>query len=102
MTAEDHELQHQEARSFLDYLKLIFHEDMGEGHLEHVVVSSSLNLQLQLTVDELPPCQMIAFSAIQANRIERPSKTDQCFDHLPFHHSELHQFQRFRGPPALT
>lgn len=41
----EHENLHQEADSLLDYIKLIFHENIGEGHLEHVVVSDIDHLE---------------------------------------------------------
>lgn len=34
MTEEEHRLQHEEASSWLDWLLLSFHDDLGGGHLE--------------------------------------------------------------------
>ena len=53
MSSEVHEIEHREADSLLDWFKLAFHSDMGEGHLENFISADSQLLDLDLSYNEL-------------------------------------------------
>lgn len=41
MSEEQHVLEHKGAEGLLDWFRLAFHSDIGEGHLEHFVFADA-------------------------------------------------------------
>lgn len=88
-----HFIEHDNADSILDYLKLAFHANLGENHLEEYEKASSVFLAF------FPPCQTtyeLNNAWVQQNDTEFE---DQQFC---LHESLLTEQSQFRGPPQLS
>lgn len=90
-----HVEDHETASSLLDYIKLAFHLDPGQNHLEEFQVSKQIQAPLVLNmpvefvyeaVPELMEERVIVLPAYQFN----------------FKTRFKHQTLRFRGPPQLS
>ncbi|MEQ9468133.1 MAG: hypothetical protein RLN88_12015 [Ekhidna sp.] len=89
---EDHFIEHAQAESLLDYIRLAFHVSPGENHLEefqtaqgvslYFPVAEILDFQLSNEILEIEAPKVIFFDAV----IEQQFSPDQS---------------NFRGPPQL-
>lgn len=50
MTEIEHSLEHQQAETLMDWLRLVFHADMGEDHLEHFAQGESLDVDISIDI----------------------------------------------------
>lgn len=54
LSIAEHEEAHLSADSLLDYIELIFHTDIGDGHLEHFASGQGLDFELSPVVTSMP------------------------------------------------
>lgn len=101
LTSDEHEVQHKEADSLLDYIKLVFHEDMGEGHLEHVIVGQFLSLDIDS--DYVGSSDLHGDLRLQlAEKSEHNAHTFNDFAHIDYLPQLLtEESTSLRGPPSL-
>ena len=90
LNPEEHLAQHQAAKGLLDFIKLSFHIDQGEDHLEKYQRAYSSFLFQALPADEL----LVAFHPVDIRKSVPPSFFQESL-HSRFLSSQL----RFRGPP---
>ena len=93
LNQEEHLAQHESAEGLLDFIKLTFHMDQGEDHLEKYQGSSSIFLFQALLTDEL----LVVFHPIDIKKSYPPSFFQESL-HSRFLSSQV----RFRGPPHLA
>lgn len=100
LSSVEHEVQHLEADSLIDFIKLIFHEDMGEGHLEHVVVGHILSLDFQLDYNfQNVTYQQYAFLSTE-NRLNNTQVKEEFVLHDISPQRIYYQEPTHRGPPS--
>lgn len=96
-----HQQQHIEASTFLEHLQLLFHSDLGEDHLEHIVTDDSGTTDVeQSTVDYpdvLPGLVPTVVSSIppSSNRASHPKRIAPPDGTTPYTSGT-------RGPPFLA
>lgn len=102
LSIAEHEEAHLSADSLLDYIELIFHTDIGDGHLEHFASGQGLDFELSPVALDIP------FSAVPVQHVLLVSGEhlfisgtfylkDDPFPDLPF----LGAFS-LRGPPFIS
>jgi len=101
-TAE-HREEHGEADDFIDYLKLIFHTDLGIEHLESYNQVKGHDLAFDVSfeaVPDLPPLAKVNVFSITGNKdIHYPSLIAY---HIPLLKQDFLTTTPFRGPPAMV
>ncbi|MFT7034426.1 MAG: hypothetical protein ACJA2S_002940 [Cyclobacteriaceae bacterium] len=95
LKATEHEVQHETANSLLDFLKLAFHMDQGEGHLEDYQASNTIHFNLDAVVSWLV---VPSFVPVLSYTLSTPHYTAQNEIPPRYFSSAL----RFRGPPKLA
>ncbi len=99
ISGEENEIEHNQANTIFDWVKLIFHEDIGEGHLEHVVVSNSFGDDAGFS---FTPFSFQYFaSCTYANDEKLESFTPHFFIHAknPYPKGIFEFVDDLRGPP---
>lgn len=93
-TADDrHFIEHDNADSILDYLKLAFHANLGENHLEEYEKASSVFMAF------FPPFQ----TTYELNNTWVEQNDIKFEDQLVcLHELQLTEQSQFRGPPQLS
>lgn len=95
LKATEHEVQHETAHSLLDFLKLAFHMDQGEGHLEDYKTSSTVYFHFDAVVSAVI---VPSFEPVLSYSLSTPQYTTQTKIPPRYFCSSL----RFRGPPQLA
>jgi hypothetical protein len=98
----EHEVAHKEADSLLDYIRLVLHEDLGDGHLEHIVVGQDLVLTLDSDFTFAPSLGVKVFNSIdEYSQTCRNTKGAFVFFDTPPQSNYL-DAHALRGPPVLS
>lgn len=87
----EHVEQHETATGFLDFIKLAFHMDQGEGHLEKYQPSGASFLFTAILAEELT----LEFQPVLFYQSDFTSSIEEEILQSRFLSSQL----RFRGPP---
>ena len=95
LNALEHVTQHESATSLLDFIKLAFHLDQGEDHLENFKVAEQYQLSIDLFV-----FSQLDFS-LEAKVVELWSIDFPVYQYTQYHKYLLPQL-RFRGPPSVA
>lgn len=91
LSQEEHLAQNEEARTWLDYLKLAFHTDLGDSHLEEFETQNYSQLVLFFSWDVITPiCH-------EFRLLDKPLFAETTFLALKSPHLISHGF---RGPPS--
>ncbi len=92
LSGKEHCEQHETAANLVDFIKLVFHMDQGEGHLEKYQTSGQASFLFHaILVEELLP----DFETIVSSENDFPNPFIQNSLHSRLLSSQL----RFRGPP---
>ena len=95
-------MTHHEIDSVIDYLELLFHTDVGEGHLEHFDVGHSLDYDI-LTSMVNPPIFGVAIEHVFAVSGELSFIASQYFlKDDPFLETTFKDSFSLRGPPFIS
>jgi len=101
LSVEDHNIEHESADNILDYLELLFHLDMGEGHLENFQSTDGnhLDIQLQYDLGPLSPVEIVYClkADAEADFSTRPFYSSDRIP-IPPNISSL----SLRGPPSVS
>ena len=95
LKSTEHEVQLETAISLLDFIKLAFHMDQGEGHLEDYQASSTVHFNLDAVMSALV---VPSFEPVLNYSLSTPRYTAQNEIPPRYFSSSL----RFRGPPQLS
>ena len=101
MSHADHLTEHASADNVIEYLELIFHVDMGEGHLEHFQGGELLDFDQLQSVDINPISGIVLSAKSPSENIEyRIVELQPYFGrvHIP---PDI-QFFSLRGPPFIS
>lgn len=93
MEGSVHQLEHKEARSLLDFFRLAFHLEEGDGNLEKI----QLNGKLQLSFNSL--AQLII--NFEPKLVEIAPHPFHVFQEKPLSNHFISSI-RFRGPPTAA
>jgi len=84
----------------MDYLELIFHVDIGEGHLEHFDNADGLDFELQT------PVELITINGIQAENLYALEHAAlplvSVTDDLKIPKALFYRCLSRRGPPTIS
>lgn len=98
----EYEIQQKEANSLLDYIKLIFQEDVGEAHLEHIVVGQGFEIDTEVNFI-YPPAPSIKLFGDFLEVIPFSMHDEGNYTLLNFSPQRQHQCSlALRGPPSLS
>lgn len=96
---DEHEKNHVEAMSFLDWVKLPFHEDIGEGHLENFISADFSFVSVEQIGEKLPPLLLIN---VLLYHEDNGSEIRELLQPIPILPDKLFQASSFlRGPPIV-
>lgn len=93
---------HESAESLLDYIQLIFHTDMGDGHLEHFKSGQSLNFDWTATL-AIPPILGVFVDHVYLVSGEQSFIASEFYlKDDPFPDSLNFSLFSLRGPPSIS
>lgn len=101
MSDTDHLTEHESADDLMDYLELIFHVDMGEGHLEHFQGGESLDYDQLQSIDIKPIIGIVStVTTLSENTDYQKTELQPYFGraHIP---PDLLS-SSLRGPPFIS
>lgn len=102
LSEEEYNEVHTAAENILDYLDLLFHNDMGEGHLEYFESSQDLDCELSARSAVIPPIGLVT-NTIDLRLIELLiSSHTHCFPEKPFPDLRYFSDLSLRGPPIFS
>ena len=100
---DEHTAEHAQAENLLDYLMLIFHADLGDGHMESFDQHNEVGFDVAFTVDlfpYLPPPHSYYPLLLKPSTGQ---KRISSFDHgIPILKKEVIANLDFRGPPSIV
>jgi len=100
LSSTNHDFLHESADSFLDYVKLIFHHDMGEGHLEHFDCGNNdFNVEAPVITALFNIPEITIWSSLLLPDLD--SKPFLTFDD-PLPDIRYQQHFSLRGPPSIS
>lgn len=99
---DEHDAAHESAESLADYLELIFHSDMQDGHLENFESSSSLDLEISSTAVSLPLAVLVQSHDFIFSLEISHSASEFYLKDDPYPDSWLLAFFGLRGPPYIS
>ena len=98
-----HEEEHLSADSWKDYIKLIFHTDLGDGHLEHFNSADGLDLQLITAPVVIPVCGIVIEHRLLVSSELRYIVNNGFIDHDdPLPAKYFNSPSPLRGPPFIS
>lgn len=102
LSDDDHELVHQSADSILDYIKLIFHTDMGEGHLENFESGQGFDFDHISAVAISPIVGVVTDHVLMVSGEHSFIASEFYLKDDPF--PDPHNYTSFslRGPPSIS
>jgi hypothetical protein len=101
LSVEDHKFEHETADNILDYLELLFHLDMGEGHLENFQSTDGNHLDIQFQYD-LGPLNLVEIVYCLNADIKSDLSARSFFpsDRIPIPPKK--SSLSLRGPPSIS
>lgn len=100
---DEHTEEHAQADDLLDYLALVFHADLGDGHMESFDQQNEISFDITFTVDlfpDLPPPYTYYPLLLSTSTLQ---KRFNSFDHgIPILKKEVIAHLDFRGPPTFV
>ena len=102
MSHPEHSTSHQEADNLIDYLELIFHTDVGEGHLEHFETGQGLDFNIVSNITTVAILDIVTEHLFSVSGELRFIASEFYLkdDHLP--DCNLHDSFSLRGPPFIS
>lgn len=102
LTIEENVAEHKSAEGFLDWLQLIFHEDLGEGHLENFMHSDISDLTISAPLFTGISFVFFDFQALSKDADQEPVSSIST-DIQEYRRSQLSGASyALRGPPAFA
>lgn len=99
---DEHKIEHETADNLLDYLRLVFHSDIGEGHLENFESAQGIdfNFLKSISIDPIFPFFMIADHKSGEIKCEKLSNILFLIDPYPDQPDKSTLAKR--GPPSIS
>jgi len=99
----EHKEAHAEADDLIDYLKLVFHTDLGDGHMENFDQGKGYDLDLDTSFDSNPDIAAVACVQPFLNNISNSIHFQNTIPHdVPILRQYFLSNTNFRGPPAIV
>ena len=100
--SDEHSEEHAQAEGVLDYLQLLFHTDLGDGHMENFENSKGFDLDVEFTFNVFSDLITDSYYPL----FLKPSvvqKRISNFDHgIPILKKDVIAHLDFRGPPSIA
>jgi hypothetical protein len=97
----EHSQTHRQADGLMDFIKLIFHQDMGEGHMENFEQGQSLDISLSFTIDDSQNLDQFKdyHSSILSIYFNESDRSYLYYDDIPILKRYVIEHLDLRGPP---
>lgn len=93
---------HESADGLIDYVKLIFHTDMGDGHLENFESGQGLDFDLAPTVVDAPLLAIVTNHSYMVSGALRFIVSEFYLKDDPFPDPPSCSSFSLRGPPVFS
>lgn len=98
----EHSEERAQAEGMVDYLQLLFHTDLGDGHMENFESGRGFDFDTEYTVNLFPDLVTYSYYPI----LQKPAiqQSGTCYyDHdVPIVKKDVIAHLDFRGPPFMV
>ncbi len=101
LTENEHQKEHLNANNLVDFFSLVFHQNLGNHHLQEMVVASSKSevaTKMELDKENIPPDFLFPIFKISSSFPH--SNSELYFQKVPLKSTLFHVNHQRRGPPA--
>jgi hypothetical protein len=101
LTENEHQREHQEAQNVIDFLSLVFHQNLGGHHLQEILVASTeQEIPNHVQVQKIKFSQIKPYSELTYISKNKSSKTIHLNDQSNPYFLFLSSNHQRRGPPV--
>ena len=94
--------EHAQADGLIDYLQLIFHTDLGDGHMERFENGRGFDFDVEFTVNLFPELVAHSYYPLFQKPAIHQSKVSFFTHDIPILKKDVIAHLNFRGPPSIV
>lgn len=98
----EHTEEHAEANDFLDYVFLMFHVDLGEGHMENFESGVEYDLSVEYNVNVFPDLITHQYYPLLLPEVDDSQSSKILVYEVPIVNRYVSNNLNLRGPPSFV
>jgi hypothetical protein len=102
LDSEEHKEEHAQADGLIDYLQLIFHTDLGDGHMESFEDGKGFDFDVDFTINLIPVLVAHSYYPLLQNPSNHQSIVSYYDHDIPILKKDVIAHLDFRGPPSFV